>query len=295
MTLRVASALVVAALAMVSTAAAQGRGRGAGKTVGAATQSGRTSAVPLVLQRSVSFSQLGTWLDDATTAGVGAGYVSIGASYWQGANADQIDAPILGVNYGITQRIQLSATVPFYRATYEGFSASGLDTIYVSGKIAVVDPEAGSRRFGLAIGPGMEIRGTGFADTSRANWVVPLSLELRSAAFRVYGSTGYFSRGAFFASAACEWTAPTRTSLTVALAHSASVHGVTAATGASVPRSSLREASLFLSHPVSSAASVYVAGSRTFSGMWIDGASFVSGGLSFRFASPRTRTVSDAD
>ena len=81
----------------------------------------------------------------------------MGASYWRGANADQVDAPILGVTYGITNRVQLSATVPFYRATYKGLSGGGLDTIYISGKIAIVDPDAGDGRFGLAIGAGAEI------------------------------------------------------------------------------------------------------------------------------------------
>jgi hypothetical protein len=214
----------------------------------------------------------------------------MGASYWRGANADQVDAPILGVTYGLTSRAQLSATVPFYRATYEGVSGGGLDTIYISGKVAVVDPDAGNGRFGLAIGAGAEILSAGSTDTSRAHWVVPLSLELRSAAFRIYGSTGYFSRGAFFAAGAFEWTVPTGTSVTASLAHSASVHGVTAATIARVPRTSLRDASIFLSHPVSSTVSVFVGGSRTFSRTWIDGASSVSGGFSFRFVSPRTRT-----
>ena len=291
MTLRVAFAVFMSVLAMVGTAAAQGRGRGPGKTVGAPAQRGSPSAAPVALQPSSLFPQFGTWLDDATTAAVGAGYISMGASYWRGANADQVDAPILGVTYGITNRAQLSATVPFYRATYEGFSGGGLDTIYISGKIAVVDPDAGDGRFGLAIGAGAEILSPGLADASRAHWVVPLSLELRSAAFRVYGSTGYFSRGAFFAAGAFEWTVPTGTSVTASLAHSASVHGVTAATIASVPRSSLRDASVVLSHPVSSTASVFVGGSRTFSGTWIDGASSISGGFSLRFASPRTRTV----
>ena len=195
MTLRVAVAVFVSVLAMVATAAAQGRGKGSGKTVGAPAQSGSASAAPVALQPSSLFPQFGTWLDDATTAAVGAGYISMGASYWRGANAHQIDAPILGVTYGITNRAQLSATVPFYRATYEGFSGSGLDTIYISGKIAVVDPDAGDGRFGLAIGAGAEILSAGSADASRAHWVVPLSLELRSAAFRVYGSTGYFHAG----------------------------------------------------------------------------------------------------
>jgi hypothetical protein len=291
MTLRLVAALLVAVLVMVGTAAAQGRGRGPGKTVGAPVKNGSASAAPVVLQPSPSFPQFGTWLDDATTAAVGAGYLSIGTSYWRAANADQVDAPILGLTYGIAQRAQLSATVPFYRATYEGFSSSGLDTIYISGKIAVVDPDAGSGRFGLAIGAAAEILSAGFADVSRAHWVVPLSMELRGSAVRVYGSTGYFSRGAFFSAGAFEWTMPTGTSVTASLARSASVRGVTTATIASSPRSSLHDASVFLSHPVSSTASVFVGGSRTFSATWIDGASSVSGGLSFRFASPRTRMV----
>jgi hypothetical protein len=249
----------------------------------------------VALQPSPSIPQFGIWLDDATTAGGGAGYVSIGASYWRGANAEQIDAPILGVTYGIAKRAQLSATVPFYRATYEGFSGSGLDTIYIGGKIAVVDPDAGSGRFGLAIGAATEILSAGDAAASRAHWVVPLSLELRGTAVRLYGSTGYFSRGTFFAAGAFEWTMPTGTSVTASLAHSTSVRRMAVATIAEVPRSSLRDASVLLSHPVSSAASVYVAGSRTFSGTWIDGASAVSGGLSFRFASPGTHAVSAAE
>ena len=291
MTLRLAFAVFMSVLATVGTATAQGRGRGPGKTVGTPAQSGSASAAPVALQPSSLFPQFGTWLDDATTAAVGAGYISMGASYWRGANADQVDAPILGVTYGITNRAQLSATVPFYRATYEGFSGGGLDTIYISGKVAVVEPDTGNGRFGLAIGAAAEILGARIADVSRAHWIVPVSMEFRGAAFRVYGSTGYFSRGAFFAAAAIEWTMPTGTSVTASLAHSASVHGVTAATIASVPRSSLRDASVFLSHPVSSTASVFVGGSRTFSGTSIDGASSVSGGFSMRFASPRTRTV----
>jgi hypothetical protein len=297
MTLRVAAAVVVAMLVMAGTATAQGKGNGAGKRpqAGAAgvpsRGGGQTSTAPMALQPSPSFPQFGTWLDDATTAAPGAGYASIGTSYWRGSNANQIDAPILGVTYGITNRAQLSATVPFYRARYEGFSGSGLDNVYISGKIAVIDPNAGDGRFGVAVGAVAEILSSDFADASRMHWAVPLSLELRGGAVRLYGSTGYFSRGAFFAGGAFEWTIPAGTSLTGSLAHSASINGVTAATTATVQRASLREASLLVSHPVSSIASVYVAGSRTFSGTWIDGASSMSGGFSFRFASPRTRTT----
>jgi hypothetical protein len=245
----------------------------------------------VALQPSSFFPQYGTWLDDATTADPGAGYASIGMSYWRGSNAKQIDAPILGVTYGLANRAQLSATVPFYRVSYEGFTASGLDNVYISGKFAVVDPNAGAGRFGIALGAAAEILSAGFTEASRLHWAVPLSIEFRTDAVRVYGSTGYFSRGAIFAAGALEWTIPGGTSLTASLAHTASVDQVRGATTAAESRASLREASLLLSQPVSTIASVYVAGSRAFSRTSIDGASSVSGGLSFRFASPRARTT----
>ena len=286
-TLRVAAAVLVAVLAITGTAAAQGRGRGRtsrGTTPTTSTRS-QTSPAPVTLQPSPSSPQFATWLDDATTAISGAGYGSIGVSYWRGSDASQVDAPVLGATYGISNRAQVSATVPFYRFSYEGFSQSGLDNVYVSTKIAVVDPRDG--RFGLAVGAVAEILGAGFVDASRAHWAVPLSLELRGETVRVYGSTGYFSRGAYFAAGAFEWTAPAGTSVTASLAHSASVSGVTIATTGDVPRASLRDFSVFVSHPVSTIASVYVGGSRTFSDTWIDGASSMSGGVSFQFASPR--------
>jgi hypothetical protein len=294
MTLRVAAAVVLLVLLFIpGMVAAQGRGRALGRQPRAGAQGPASNQLPagsLALLPSPSFPQFGTWLDDATTADGGAGYASIGVSHWRGTGATQTDAPILGVTYGITNRAQISATVPFYRASYEGFSGSGLDNVYVSTKISVVDARANGR-FGVAVGAVAEILGAGFADASRAHWAVPLSMELRGGPVRLYGSTGYFSRGAFFAAGAFEWTAPTGTSVTASLAHSASVHGVTIATTASVPRASLRDASVFVSHPVSSIASVYIGGSRSFSDTWIDGASSISGGLSFRFAEPGQGTT----
>jgi hypothetical protein len=283
--LRVAAAVLLVLLFIPDMVAAQGRGRALGRQPRTGAQGPASNQLPvgsLALQPSPSFPQFGTWLDDATTADGGAGYASLGVSHWRGTGATQTDAPIVGVTYGITDRAQLSATVPFYRASYEGFSGSGLDNVYLSTKISVVDPRANGR-FGVALGAVAEILGAGFADVSRAHWAVPLSMEVRGAAVRLYGSTGYFSRGAFFAAGAFEWTAPAGTSVTASIAHSASVHGVTVATTARVPRASLRDASVFVSHPVSAIASVYVGGSRSFSDTWIGGASSVSGGISFRF------------
>lgn len=289
--------VALAAVVLASgTAAAQGRGNGAGNgrpqqprpsAQGAAPArgGGQSAAAPGTGLRPLSFyPQFGSWLGDASTPTAGGGYVSVGVSYWRGAGASQVDAPVLGMTYGVTNRAQLSATVPFYRASYQGITGSGLDNVYISGKVAVVDPDAGAGRVGLAVGAVAEILSAGVIDGSRVHWAVPLSLELRASPVRVYGSTGYFSRGAFFAAGALEFTTPGGTSLTGALAHSMSVPGITVTSTVATPRPNLLDASVWVSHPVSSIASVYVAAGRTFSNTSVDGAGTVSGGVSFPFS-----------
>jgi len=296
MTYRVAATVLMVVLGLAGTTSAQGRGNGGSKGVPPGLQRSSTrsgagpAAVPVGVQASPSFPQFGTWLDDATTTAKGVGFASIAATYWRGTGASQTDAPILAVTYGALNRTQLSATVPFYRGRYEGSSGSGLDNVYISSKIAVVDPDRGAARFGLAVGGVAEILNAAFADASRVHWAVPVSVEFRMAPVRLYGSTGYFSRGAVFGAVALEWTAPTGTSVTTSVAHSQSVHGVTVATTGGVPRATSRDVSAFVSHPVSSIASVYVSGSRTFSDTWIDGALAASAGLSFQFANPPSGT-----
>jgi hypothetical protein len=296
MMLRIA-ATVSAVLIMVGTAAAQGRGNGNGRSNPSAVTQTRTTSQPASSptgHTSPSFPQFGTWLDDATVATRGAGYLSIGASYWQNAGVRQTDAPILGVTYGMSTRAQISATVPFYRATYDGFSRSGLDHVYISGKVAIIDPNVESRRFGMGVSAVAEILSSDFADASQAHWAAPLSLEFRARAIRLYGSTGYFSRGALFAAGALEWTAHTGTSVTASMTHSASARGVTIATTTNVRHASLSDASLVCSHPVTNRMSIYVGGSRTFSDTWIDGASSFNGGISIRFVNPPATVVSSS-
>ena len=50
--------------------------------------------------------------------------------------SSQTNIPMLGVGLGVTDRIQVGASVPFYRASYEGGSASGMDDVYLSAKHA---------------------------------------------------------------------------------------------------------------------------------------------------------------
>jgi hypothetical protein len=190
-TFRIGAALLATLLAIAGTAGAQGRGNGRGSPQSPAS-SGQQIATSVALQPSPSFPQFGTWMDDATTLQRGAGYGSIAATYWRGSGANQIDAPVLGLTYGLTNRAQFSATVPFYRANYEGVSGSGIDNVYISGKVSVVDPNQGSGHFGVAVAAVAEILSAGFADVSRAHWAVPLAVEFRSATVRLYGTTVIF-------------------------------------------------------------------------------------------------------
>ena len=275
-------------------AAAQGRGRALGRQPRAGAQGPASNQLPtgsLALQPSPSFPQFGTWLDDATTADGGAGYASIGVSHWRGTGATQTDAPILGVTYGITNRAQLSATVPFYRASYEGFSGSGLDNVYVSTKISLVDPRANGR-FGVALG-------SGGRDTGR---------RVRGRIARALGRAS--QHGASWWSSTSVWV--NRLLFARRLLRGRRVrmdrsdrhvgHGL-ARTFCVSPRrdgGDDRRACLALpcaTPPYSSrircraVASVYIGGSRSFSDTWIDGASSVSGGMSFRFADPGRGTT----
>jgi hypothetical protein len=218
---RVILVAVVGLLTLASVAEAQGRGRPkrpplttAGDTNGAQqAQTGTvSSAAPL-------FHQFGAWLDDATGSARGVGRVAIGAGYWRARDGTFVDVPIFDGSYALTDRLQLAATVPLYRSSYSGLSHSGLDDVYVSGKITMFDASNTASGGGLAVTPLLEILSAGYAG-DRLHWALPVSVEWRRAPVRFYGSAGYFSRGAVFGGGAVDWATPAGTVLTVAVTQS---------------------------------------------------------------------------
>jgi hypothetical protein len=218
---RVILVAVVGLLTLAAVAEAQGRGRPkrpplttAGDTNGAQqVQTGTvSSAAPL-------FHQFGAWLDDATGSARGVGRVAIGAGYWRARDGTFVDVPIFDGSYALTDRLQLAATVPLYRSSYSGLSHSGLDDVYVSGKITMFDASNTASGGGLAVTPLLEILSAGYAG-DRLHWALPVSVEWRRAPVRFYGSAGYFSRGAVFGGGAVDWATPAGTVLTVAVTQS---------------------------------------------------------------------------
>jgi hypothetical protein len=148
----------------------------------------------------------GTWLDDASTIAPGEAWLALSMSRWVMPVASGTDAPVMDLSVGLSPRVQTSVTVPYFHVTdWSGASMRGLGDLYLGAKVVLRD--AATHTVGFAVSPTLEylsdtsITGTGL---DRMNWILPLSIERRFGTGRIYGSTGYFTRGAFFVSGAYE-------------------------------------------------------------------------------------------
>jgi hypothetical protein len=230
----------------------------------------------------VTFRQFGSWLDDASAGTPGEGYVSIGVGYWRLSGMSQINMPMLGAGVGVTDRMQLSATVPFYNVRYEGGSARGLDDIYLGAKYTLIDPTLTISEFGLAVSPVMEILSPG-APGGRVHFAIPVSMELRRAPFRVYGSAGYFTRGSVFTGGALEWMSPSGMVITGVLTQSYSLKGDPVLDQMLVGRQRL-DAMGSAAYPLGTLAVAYASVGRSLSSLEEGGTSLaLTGGVSLRF------------
>jgi hypothetical protein len=279
-------------LALPGLAEAQGKGRpkaprGSSPTTTtptsqSASSSTTTSTTPAAVPIS-TYRQFGAWLDDASAAGPGEGYTSIGVGHWRMLGSTQTNLPMLGVGVGVTDRMQVGASVPFYRASYDGGSASGMDDVYLSAKYTLVDPTLTLSEFGLAISPTMEVLSAGSPD-GRVHFAVPVSMELRRQPFRVYGSAGLFTRGSFFSGAALEWSAPGGMALTGSLTQSYSLKDDAVLDSMGIGRQRA-DVSFGVAYSLGTMAATFVNVGRSLTSVEEGGTSLaLSGGISFRFS-----------
>ena len=283
-------------------AAAQGNGNGKGrpKTPSTSTPAPAPSPAPAVSEPATndttgdslaaipaiqSFRQFGSWLDDASAPVSGEGYTSIGVGHWRMDGATQTNFPMLGAGIGVTDRLQVSATVPFYRVHYTGGSASGLDDVYLSAKYTVLDPTLTLSEIGLSVSPVMEVLSSGASD-GRIHFAIPVNIEIRRAPYRVYGSMGYFTRGSIFSGAALEW-ATSHVIVTGSLTQSYSTPDDEQLAALGVSRQRI-DVSGSVAYPVTSRAVVYGSLGRSLTSIAQGGTRIaVSGGVSLRFSAPR--------
>jgi hypothetical protein len=174
---------------------------------------------PDILTQSSTFRQFGSWLEDASAGTPGEGQTSVGVGHWRMNGMTQTNFPMIGMGIGLTDRLQVSASLPFYHASYDGVVARGIDDIYMSAKYVLVDPTLTLNEVGLAVSPVVEILSAGAPD-GRVHFALPVNVEVRRRPFRVYGSAGYFTRGAVFGGSALEWTSSRNITFTGALTQS---------------------------------------------------------------------------
>lgn len=280
-----AATLIVAAVAWPPQAAAQGRGRPKGpRPQTTTTDSQAPSPVPVP---AVSFRQFGSWLDDASAATPGEGRTGFGFGYWRVNGGNQIDLPMLDVGYGVTSRFQVSASVPFYRASFEGTTQRGLDDMYIGGKFTAIDPDGNDAQFGLAVSPVLEVLSAGAPD-GRMHFAVPVSVELRRQPYRIYGSAGYFTRGALFSGAAIEWASAAGLVFTGAFTQSYSTKDDPLSDQLGIGKQRM-DMNVGVAYPLTQSAVTYVSVGRSLTSLEEGGTSLgIAGGVSFRLAPARS-------
>ena len=202
---------------------APGRSTSTTTTQSSSTQPG-TSSTGLLTDggtvTGVRRQTFGSWLDTADVSAPGEAWMSLSSAYWRSSSLREVDAPSMGVTVGIAPRMQLGVSLPYYHTRDQfGLTSHGFGASYVTGKFAL----AGNQRVNVSASPTMEVLNWSSADIGRVNWVLPVSLQAAARTTRIYGTTGYFTRGSVFGSGAAEWSANSKVTLTVTMAHSYSV------------------------------------------------------------------------
>jgi len=241
-----------------------------------------TSASEPVVGTVSSYRQFGSWLDDASSSYRGESYASLGVGYWRLADSSQINAPMLGMGWGVSDRMQVSASVPFYHTSYAGTTSSGMDDLYFGAKYTLIDPTLTLSEFGLALNPVVEVLSAGNPD-GRVHFALPVNVELRRQPFRMYASAGYFTRGSVFAGGALEWTG-TRMIVTGSLTQSYSIKEDLMLDATGVGRQNVNVSGA-IAMPVTDRMAAFVNVGRTLTPIEEGGTKLaLSGGVSIRFS-----------
>jgi hypothetical protein len=114
-----------------------------------------------------------------------------------------VDFPVVDLSVGLTPRVQLGASIPRIVGSADGTGpVGGIGTSYISGKYVVLTGMSSGVK--LAVAPMIQILGTGAAQAlppgeGRTQFGLPVSVEITRGPARLFGSTGFFSRGAWYA------------------------------------------------------------------------------------------------
>jgi hypothetical protein len=291
--------LVLVALA-AAPAAGQGRGNGLTKRGGktpAAPAPAVTEQQPLIDDAGVPLTgsglrQFGSWLDDASLMGEGDAWTALSFAHVRSTGGRQTDFPVADVSYGLSPRAQLGLSVPYYRVRFaDGTAVGGIGDVYLTAKLALVTPEA-DRTWGVSVTPIVEVLDDPAPGSSRFGVGVPLNAEVRFAGARLYGSTGFFTRGTLFTSAALEFALSDRLMMTGAIAAMRAINDDDVADALELP-TARADGSVVAAWFLRPGVAVFGGVGRSLSNASTVGATFLfTGGVSFSYsaapASPRS-------
>lgn len=210
---------VAACVAAPRPALAQGHGHAYGHANGhGGVTAGSGSATPLPAS-GVGARNFGVWLDDASVATPGGGWMSVSFGYYKTDLFREVDMPVADAGVGLNKRAQFGFSVPVYNLSMTGAAPThGLGDLYLHSKIQLRDPSGG---FGYAVVPIVEVAsGVQAIGQHRVHWALPVSMEVQRNDWRMYGASGYFSRGSLFASGALERAISSQLSITGTLSTS---------------------------------------------------------------------------
>ena len=245
MSLKTRSAAIASVAIVVLTAAAaadaQGKGNAWGRGRSGSPSAASAPAAPsagdeaFFVPSGTGVRSFGAWLDDASLLAPGMGWTTVSFGYWRTPLAREIDVPTIDGGVGLSKRVQLGFSVPFYHVGEPGGPLTrGLGDLYLNAKIQLRDPSSSPSGIGFAVIPVLEVlRFRPGPEESRVPWALPASVEVQQPGWRAFGTAGYFSRGALFAAAGGELALSDRAWLVGAItqSHSVETDNVSAALG----------------------------------------------------------------
>jgi len=280
------AACFLAAASPPASAQGNGHGNAFGHYKSTVAASSHDAAPAAATQSGTGVRNFGSWLDDATVQDRGDGFVSLGFGVYKTPVYREIDFPSIDAGFGVSRRLQLGMSVPYYSVTVPGdpVASRGFGDVYLTAKYQLREPT--SKKTGVAIVPMAEVLSVTPVAGSRVQWALPVSFERQFTNWRAMGSGGWFSRGSVFGAGAVEAEASRTTWITGGLSWSYSTHqdALSDALGFHRGRVDLTGG---VTHALRSDMSVYANVGRTISARDDNSASLVfSAGVSFGLKHP---------
>jgi hypothetical protein len=284
---QLSSVMASAALVLAVAVPVHAQGQSSGKGNGHKSSPPSSSPLPSPTTGPAAGASPLAWLDDASLLAPGSMSVTISTMRWSGIDVREVDFPVVEASVGLAPRFQIGASVPHIVGSADATGpVGGVGTSYFSSKIALLTGTSGVK---LAVTPVIEVLGEGAVQVlapgeGRTQFGLPVSLEVGQGPARVFASTGFFSRGVWFAGGGVGVQATPRVGASLSFTRSWANGGTT---GVSRDR---RELSSGVSYFVKPQIAVYGALGRTIATTDDNGAgTTVSGGVSFLFKARVTK------